>query len=134
VLLLMQQPRYRPILPGPAEGQTSASLDESFNFAGKACRLIGLTQLRYHYTPIHRNSDKSMSMRFKPMGLTQMSYLPHDFFDQPPRRSSNMDDSETQAKDDENDDDDNDIQDPESNDPSRQVVEERGQAIGMYAN
>jgi hypothetical protein len=113
----MQQPRYRPILPGPAKGQTSASLDESFDFAEEACRLIGLTQLRYHYTLIPHNGDKSMSMRFKPMGLTQMGYLPHDFFDQPPRCSSNMDDSETQAKD-----DDNDIQDPESNDPFGQVV------------
>ena len=64
-----------------------------------------------------------------------MGYLPHSFFDQPPLRSSDMDDSETQAEDDENDDDDDDMQDPKSNNPSKQVVGmSKVQTIGMYAN
>jgi hypothetical protein len=72
-------------------------------------------------------------MPFKPMGLTQMGILPHGSFDQPPRCSSDMDDSQTQAEDDENDD--ANIQDPESTDPSGQVVgTSEVQTIGMYAN
>ena len=87
----------------------------------RACRPTGLTQLGYHYTHIPCNGDESMSMPSLPMGLTQMGYLPYGFFDKPLRRSSHMDDNETQAKDD-IDDDTNDMQVPESNDPSGQVV------------
>jgi hypothetical protein len=44
-----------------------------------------------------------------------------------------MDDSQAQSEDDENDDDDADIQDPESTDPSGQVVGiSKIQTIGIY--
>jgi hypothetical protein len=62
-----------------------------------------------------------MYMPSTPMGLTQMGNLLHSYFDQPLRRSSNMDDSQAQAKDDEHDHD-ADIQDLESTDPSGQVI------------
>jgi hypothetical protein len=76
-----------------------------------------------------------MDMPSAPMGLTQMGYLPHGYFDQPPRCSSDMDDSQTQAEDDEHDDDDADIQDLESTDPFGQVIGiGEVQTIGMYAN
>ena len=69
------------------------------------------------------------------MGLTKMGYLPHGFFNQLPQRSSDMDESQAQAKDDESDDDDANIQDPESTDPFGQVVGmSEVQTIGMYAN
>jgi hypothetical protein len=59
-----------------------------------------------------------------------MGYLSHGFFDQPPRRSSDMDDSVIQF-----DDDNNDMQDLESNNPFWQVVGmSEVQPIGMYAN
>jgi hypothetical protein len=74
---------------------------------------------RVSYTPTPRNGDESMSMPSPPMGLTQMGYFSHSFFDQPPRCSSDMDDSDTQVDD---DDDDNDMQDLESNDSFGQVV------------
>jgi hypothetical protein len=67
----MQQSRYRPILPDPAKRYTSASQDESFDFAEEARRPI-LTQLGYHYMPTPRNGDESMSMPSPPMGLTQV--------------------------------------------------------------
>jgi hypothetical protein len=76
----MQQLGYRPILPDPVEGQTSASQDESFDFAEEAHRPTGLTHLRYHYTPTLRNGDEFMSMPSPPMGWKQMSYLSHSFF------------------------------------------------------
>jgi hypothetical protein len=126
--VLKQQSGYRPILLSPAEGQPSASQDELSDFAKEACRPTGLTQLGYHYTPIPRNGGKSVDMPSESMGLTQMGYLP-------PQHSSDMDDSETQAENAENDDDDNDMQDPESNDPSGQVVGmSEVQTIGMYVN
>jgi hypothetical protein len=74
-------------------------------------------------------------MLFEPVGLTHMGLLSHSFFDQPPRAPSDMDDSQAQAKDDENDDNDANIQDPKSTDPSRQVVGiSEVQTIGMHAN
>ena len=131
----MQQLGYWPILPGLAEGQTSASQDESIDFFEEARRPTDLTQLGYHYTPTPRNADESISMPSKPMGLTQMGLLPLDFFDQPPQAPSDMDDSQAQAENDEDDDDDADIQDLESTDPSGQVVGVTDvQTIGMYAN
>ena len=85
--------------------------------------------------PPPHNGDNSLDMSFEPMGLTQMGLLPHDFFDQPPRAPSDMDDSQVHAEDDENDDDDADIQDPESTDLSGQVVGiSEVQTIGTYAN
>jgi hypothetical protein len=62
--LIMNQPEYRPILPGQAEGQTSASQDESINFAEEARRPTGLTQLGYHYTPTPCDGDESIDMPF----------------------------------------------------------------------
>ena len=60
-----------------------------------------------------------------------MGYLPYGYFDQSLRRSSDMNDSQVQAE----DDDDPNIQDPESTNPSGQVIGiGEVQTIGMYAN
>jgi hypothetical protein len=90
----MNELGYRPTLPGQVEGQTSGSQDEFIDFAEEARRPTGLTQLGYYYTSTPHDGDESMDMPSTLMGLTQMGYLPHDYFDQPPRRSSNMDDSQ----------------------------------------
>jgi hypothetical protein len=70
-------------------------------------------------------------MPSKPTNLTQLGLLPHGYFDQPPQCSSDMDDSQAPI----DDDDDADIQDPESTDPSGQMISiDKVQTIGMYAN
>jgi hypothetical protein len=131
----MQKLEYRPKLLGQVGWQTSASQDDSIDFAQEVGRPTGLTQLGYHYTPTPCNEDESIDMQSESDGFDSDGILSHGFFSQPPRRISDMDDSQTQAKDDENDDDDADIQDQESTDPSGQVIGiSEVQTIGMYAN
>ena len=147
----MNQPGYRPTVAGQAEGQTpasrltvpgqeeghtSVSQDDFIQLiAEDAGRPTGLTQLGYHYTPVPRVGDESIAILFEPPTLTQIGLLPHCYFDQPPRRRSDVDDSQVPGQDDEHDDDDADVQHPESTNPSRQVIGmDEFQTIGIYAN
>ena len=73
-------------------------------------------------------------MLSEPPTLTQIGFLQHGYFDQPPQRSSDVHDSQAPGQDDEHDDD-ADVQHPESTDPSRQVIGvDEVQTIGVYAN
>ena len=135
-----QTPASRPTVPGQQEGQTSASQDDFMRLiAEDAGHPTGLTQLGYRYTPSLRLGDESIAMLSEPPTLTQIGLLPHGYFDQPPRHSSDVDDSQAPGQDDEHDDDehdddDADVQHPESTDPSRWVIGvDEVQTIGMYA-
>ena len=69
-----------------------------------------------------------------PTSLTQMGYLPQGYFDRPPQCNMRMDDSEAQAEDDINEDT-SDMQDLESNDPTRHMLADNEvRTIGMYAS
>jgi hypothetical protein len=89
-----QTPASRLTVPGQAKGHTSSSQDDFIQqIVEDVVRPTGLTQLGYRYTPAPRIGDESINMLSEPPTLTQIGILPHGYFNQPPRNSSNVDDS-----------------------------------------
>ena len=125
-MLLMQQPRYRPILPNVQ------SLDD---VADIGTHPTGLTQFGYHCDLPPRVGDESVAMLLEPLDLTQIGLVPHGYFDHLPRAHSSayMEDSETQVPSVDIDEDGSDSQEPQPDDPAQQVLGvDEVQMIGMY--